>query len=104
MESFGATLRCKECNKEWTMNELGELEAKEGEVYFSHIPDWYDWERECVKKEIEEGKYYFEDEVRVDSLPNAKGYINLGKGKLINDMQGFRLFGKYKGKKYENIT
>lgn len=101
MESFGTTLRCKECNKEWTMNELGELEAKEGEVYFSHIPDWYDWERECVKKEIEEGKYYFEDEVRVDSLPNAKGYINLGKGKLIHDMQGFRLFGKYKGKKYE---
>ena len=32
--------------------------------------------------EIESGTYRFESEVNVDTLPNTKGFINLGKGKL----------------------
>ena len=45
MDSSGKTLRCKSCGKEWEMTELGELQAKNGITEFSHIPDWYEWER-----------------------------------------------------------
>ena len=95
MTSFGSTLKCTKCEKEWEMTEYGELKAKDGETEFSHIPDWYEWERENVRKEVEEGRYNSgELEVTVDSLPNAKKFIRLGEGKLVHDMNGFKVWGK----------
>ena len=91
MYSEGTTLGCSHCGKKWHYTELGELEAMEGETEFSHIPDWYEWERENVRKEVRDGTYYFESPVHVDSLPNSKGYINIGTGTLIHDMDGFHL-------------
>ena len=94
MTSYGSTLKCTECEKEWEMTEYGELKAKDGETEFSHIPDWYEWERLNVRKEVEEGRYNSgELEVTVDSLPNAKKFIRLGEGKLIHDMNGFKVWG-----------
>ena len=93
MASRGDTLYCKACGKEWQMTELGELKAKTGETEFSHIPDWYEWERANVRKEIEAGTYSFEGECHVRSLPNAKKFIYLGEGTLKHDMTGFHLKG-----------
>ena len=94
MTSFGSTLKCTKCEKEWEMTEYGELKAKDGETEFSHIPSWYEWERENVRKEVEEGRYNSgELDVVVDSLPNAKKFIRLGEGKLIHDMNGFKVWG-----------
>lgn len=94
MTSYGSTLKCNQCGKEWEMTEYGELSAKNGETEFSHIPSWYEWERSNVRKEVEEGKYNSgELDVVVDSLPNAKKFIRLGEGKLIHDMNGFRVWG-----------
>ena len=53
--SEGTKLFCRACGKKWTMSELGELSADDGVTEFSHIPDWYEWERECVRREIEAG-------------------------------------------------
>ena len=72
----------------------------EWQTEFTHIPDWYEWERSQVRNEIERGAYRFESDVTVDSLPNAKGFINLGKGKLIHDINGFLLEGEYEGTPY----
>ncbi|MCB9498769.1 MAG: hypothetical protein H6687_02640 [Bacillales bacterium] len=82
---------CESCGKTYEMDEYGELHALEGETEFPHIPDWYEFERSQVRKQIEEGTYHFEDEVRIEALPNAKGYINMGNGKLIHDLNGFTL-------------
>lgn len=101
MSSSGKTLKCKNCGKEWEMTELGELQAKTGKTEYSHIPDWYEWERANVRKEIENESYCFKAPVRVFSLPNSKGYIKLGKGLLTHDMNGFLLEGTYKGKPYQ---
>ena len=101
MTSFGTTLKCEACGKTWTMTNLGELKADDGQTEFSHIPDWYEWERENVKKEVEAGTYCFEGTVRVDSLPNAKKFIDLGKATMRHDMQGFMLKGNYNGEDYE---
>lgn len=101
MDSKGDTLWCNHCGKRWTMTTLGELKAEEGETEFSHIPDWYEWERENVRREIEAGIYHFNSEVIVHSLPNSKGFINLGPATLTHDMRGFILKGSHNSTPYE---
>ena len=94
MASKGTKLFCESCSKSWTMSELGELSADEGETEFSHIPDWYEWERSNVRREVEEGRYSTgEMPVTVDSLPNAKKFIRLGEGTMVHDMNGFTVRG-----------
>jgi hypothetical protein len=82
---------CGHCHKHWKMNELGELSAVEGATEFSHIPDWFEFERGMVRRQIENGSYFFMDQVAVDSLPNAKGYIRLGEATLTHSIDGFTL-------------
>ena len=91
MSSKGSQLICGACGKSWTMSEYGELSADSGETEFSHIPDWYEWERENVRAEVESGAYGITCPVRVASLPNATGYIPLGEGTMTHDMDGFRV-------------
>jgi hypothetical protein len=93
MDSDQDRIWCTSCGKTYHMDVFGELHAKEGITEFSHIPDWYEFERKNVRKEIESGTYYFEDNVIIDSLPNSDGYIRLGEGKLIHDHTGFKLVG-----------
>jgi transcription elongation factor Elf1 len=95
MSSRGITLKCEACGKTWEMSEYGQLYASSGETEFSHIPDWYEWERANVRKEVENGTYSFKKPVRIESLPNAKGFITLDKpGELIHNMDGFTLTGE----------
>ena len=101
MSSEGAELFCTECGKRWYLNEDGTLKALEGETEFSHIPDWFEWERAEVRAEIERGEYSFEDDVEVYSLPRCYKYEPLGFGKLTHDpKEGFVLTGHYRGKDY----
>ena len=101
MGSEGAELFCKACGKRWLWQEDGYLKALEGETEFDHIPDWFNWERQQVKKQIEEGTYSFSDEVEVLSLPRIWRYIPLGKAKLTHSIEdGFKLEGFYRGEKY----
>ena len=94
MSSSGTTLRCEKCGKSWTMSELGELSADSGETEFSHIPDWYEWERRNVRREVEQGSYSSGIlPVTVDTLPNAKKFIRLGEGTMVHDMNGFTVRG-----------
>lgn len=99
MRSDGATLWCDACGSKWTMTEYGELIAKD-EAERVHIPNWYEALREDVRQLIEEGRYFFSSEVVVDSLPNAKGYIRLGEGRLTHDMNGFTLEGIFDGQPF----
>ena len=93
MASEGTALFCKACGKRWEMDELGCLCATSGETEFSHIPDWYEWERKNVRCEVESGSYAFSAPVRVMSLPNASGYIPIGEGTLTHNMDGFTVRG-----------
>ena len=94
MNSEGTRLFCEACGKRWEMTELGELRAEQGETEFSHIPDWYEWERANVRDEVARGVYSSgELPVTVDSLPNARRFLRLGEGTLIHDMTGFTVRG-----------
>lgn len=94
MDSAGTEIWCNACGKRHYQNEYGQLEALDGVTKYPHIPDWYESQRANVRKELENGTYYFEDEVYIESLPNTKGYIPLGDGKLIHTKDGFKLTGK----------
>ncbi len=98
MKTHDSTLVCTSCHKEWEMSTLGELSASEKaddetalHTEFSHIPDWYEFERKQVQDEIEKGTYHIELDVIVDALPNAKRYIRLGEAHLIHSLEGFTL-------------
>lgn len=101
MASKGAEIFCTECGKRWTLNEDGTLSAQNGETEFSHVPDWFEWERQQVKEQIARGEYSFSDEVEVYSMPRTWRFMNLGKAHLTHSKeQGFVLEGNYRGKPY----
>lgn len=101
MASKGTELYCEECGKRWNWNEDGTLAALEGETEFDHIPDWFEWERQQVREQIERGEYSFEDEVEVYSFPRCWRFLKLGAGKLTHDPEkGFCLEGEHRGKRY----
>ena len=94
MASEGTHLFCKACGRRWHYTELGELQAESGKTEFSHIPDWYEWERANVRAEVEAGTYDSGPlAVTVRSLPNAKKFLLLGEGTLRHDMTGFHVSG-----------
>ena len=99
-DSAGEYLWCNHCGKRWYMDEFGQLKAVEGETEFTHIPDWSNWERACVRKEIEEGTYYFEDDVRVETLPNSFRFYKQGMGKLIQTPTETIIQCNYYGEEY----
>ena len=101
MASQSAELFCTACGKRWRLEEDGSLRALEGETEFSHIPDWYEWERAQVRAQLERGEYRFEDTVQVYSLPGCYRYHPLGRASLRHTPEeGFVLEGFYRGKPY----
>ena len=101
MNSEGAEIYCEECGKRWTLNEDGTLSANEGETEFTHVPDWFNWEKEQVRAQIEAGEYSFEDDVEIYSQPGCYSFPYLGKGTLThNDKDGFVVRGNYRGEDF----
>ncbi|MBR6763469.1 MAG: hypothetical protein IKM13_06935 [Clostridia bacterium] len=101
MGSQGAELFCKRCGKRWYLQENGQLMATEGETEFSHIPHWFEWEREQVRGQILRGEYRYEDEVDIYSFPRCYRFIPLGKAKVCHSFQdGFTIDGHYRGQDY----
>ncbi len=93
MEGRGERLHCKKCSKTWTLTPLGELEAVEGETEFSHIPDWYAWERKQVAQDIMEGTYKLDTDVDISMLVDFWAIYDVGHGRLTHDRDGFHLTG-----------
>ena len=93
MEGKGTILKCHECGKEYELDKYGRLKALQGETEFEHIPDWYNWERECVKNELSNGEYKLDCEVDICVLADYKALYRVGEGRLVHDRNGFKLTG-----------
>ena len=93
MEGKGIHLTCHSCGRQWEMDELGQLRALAGETEFPHIPDWYAWERSCVRKELEAGTYRLDAQVDIGMLVDYKAVYQIGSGHLTHGPDGFRLTG-----------
>ena len=92
-EGKGTEFICHHCGKTYTLTELGYLEAKDGDSAFTHIPSWYAWQRDEVRKELEAGTYRMELDVDIGMMVNYKAIYMVGTGKLIHDVNGFTLTG-----------
>ena len=100
MDSAGIVIRCSNCDFEAELTEDGTLKyIEKPDVDFANTPvhkyvtDWYDWERECVKKELADGTYHMECNVDILMLADYKCMYKVGKGILTHSVEGFSLMG-----------
>ncbi|MBQ3532950.1 MAG: 1-acyl-sn-glycerol-3-phosphate acyltransferase [Oscillospiraceae bacterium] len=93
MEGKGILLKCRHCGKTWEMDKLGQLRAISGATEFSHIPDWYSWQREEVRRQLEEGRYQLDIDVDIGMLVDTRAIYMVGSGRLRHDETGFTLTG-----------
>ncbi len=105
MKSKGADITCASCGHKRHMTEYGKMTDLAGaEDSFSHIPDWYEWERRCTQEEIDDGKYSLDMKVKIESLPNAVNFIDLGEGRIRHCREGFYLtFKDYRKESEETL-
>jgi transcription elongation factor Elf1 len=101
MISEGTFLTCGCCGKKYEMDVYGRLHAVDGETEFPHIPDWFAWQRENVKREIERNEYALDLDVDVAIMNDFKQLYLVGEGKLIHNENGFVLYRENGEKVYE---
>lgn len=89
----GCEIVCSNCGKKHYMDVYGRLHAKDGVTPYPHIPDWYKWQRECVKQELENNTYLLDTEVDIGVIVNYKAVYMVGEGRLVHDRNGFTLTG-----------
>lgn len=93
--SRGTKIWCRECRASWEMDVYGQLHRENGEDIFTHVPDWYRWERENVKNEILRGEYSFKDSARLERIVNtSEGFRVIGNVELTHDYNGFTMTGE----------
>ena len=92
-EGKGIHLTCHQCGKVYELTELGKMQALEGETEFDHIPDWYAWQRQQVRQQLEEGSYRMDLDVDIGMMVNYDAIYMVGSGRLVHDSDGFRLTG-----------
>jgi hypothetical protein len=57
------------------------------------VPDWYAWQRQQVKKELEEGTYQLDLPVKIGMMIDYKAIYMVGEGRLVHTNEGFTLTG-----------
>ncbi len=94
MQGQGIRIECRHCGRAYELTEYGYLQSVNEETpAFTHIPDWYRWERECVRQELEEGAYRLEAPVLIYMMVNTDCLYQVGEGTLIHSLEGFHLTG-----------
>jgi hypothetical protein len=93
MKGSGIWITCEKCGKKYSLDEYGYLLFKGKKTEFSHIPDWYNWQREEVRREIESGKYGIDVPVDIMMVIDTKHLYRVGEGRLVHNADGFYLEG-----------
>lgn len=99
MKGKGIRIGCGNCGASYELTEYGALAYELGscqmddQAHFNHVPDWYRWQRECVKEEIEKGIYGLDLEVDIRMLVNLDCIYEVGQGRLRHTADGFTLDG-----------
>lgn len=91
MDGKGTEITCKACGKTYELTETGYLKALADGAEMKHIPDWYTWERECVRREIEKGEYLLDIPVYIYVMIDTKAVYYIGEGRLKHSIEGFQL-------------
>ncbi len=86
-KGIDSTLICHHCGAEFKMDKYGRMQGTE----FAHIPDWVDWERQCVKNELADHTYRIEAPVDIGMIVDSKALYMVGSGRLVHNEDGFTL-------------
>ena len=92
-EGKGVALTCHHCGASYTLTEEGYLQANHGQSAFTHVPDWYAWQRQQVRNAIEDGSYKLDVPVEIGMMVDYKAIYMVGDGRLTHDAEGFHLTG-----------
>jgi 1-acyl-sn-glycerol-3-phosphate acyltransferase len=92
METKNDTITCNGCQKSYVLTEYGDLKATDGKTEFNFVSDWYNWEREEVKNQLLSNDYRLDLDVDITVLTDFKALYTVGKGKLLHDKDGFKLY------------
>lgn len=84
---------CHGCGKQYELTQTGYLKATDGQTKFDHLPDWMDWQRAEVRKELAEGTYRLDTPVDIGMMVDYKALYMVGQGRLSHDESGFHLTG-----------
>ena len=90
-EGKGTKLLCHHCGAEYELTQLGYL-ASDAPA-FTHVPDWYRWQRQEVRKELEAGTYKLDIDVDIAVMVNYNAIYQIGEGHLTHTVDGFHLTG-----------
>ena len=93
MKGMGTQLTCQSCGETWELSSLGQLSSSKNQTKFSHIPDWYAWQRQSIKESIQDGTYQLDTDVTIGMLVDYKAIYMVGDGHLKHDENGFVLDG-----------
>lgn len=93
MLGSGTKLTCENCGKEYELTEYGFIKAADGATEYAHIPDWYSWERQCVRRELTDGTYRLDADVDICMMVDMNCIYRVGTGRLTHTCGGFHLTG-----------
>ncbi len=91
MQGSGVNLTCNNCKKQYILTENGTMQALNGQTEFTQISSWVDYQKDCVKKEIENKTYSFNERVKIAILKGSKCLYFVGEGNLVHNESGFTL-------------
>lgn len=83
IDAHGNVLTCRSCGATVTQNKYGGLDGGR----FERVTDWYKWQTECVREELQNGTYRFDMTFDAQKLV-GKRYVELGEAKITHDESG----------------
>lgn len=106
MKGEGTRIICAHCGAAWELTEEGFLkrtdvkarteeptEGSSAPQEFTHIPDWYRWERKCVREDLAGGSYRLDVPVDIIMMVDYDAVYRVGEGRLTHGREGFHLTG-----------
>ena len=105
--SDGNYIECKHCHNKVVIDNTYKLIPLKDSVSFNTPKDWFGYERDCVKKEIQDPSFELKEEVDIGFLPKYKYLKNMktsnieGKGELKINHNGIFFEGERNHKPYK---
>ena len=102
IRSKGNDVFCTECGAKATFQDDFTFKWEGKKQYFENYSQWYDWQYEQVKKEVEKPDFKMEDEMDYGiDLPGVDNYKKVGHGVLTFSHEGWDYKGTFMDKNIE---
>ena len=102
IRTSGNDVECTQCGAKATFQDDFTFKWEGKKQYFENYSQWYDWQYEQVRKEVEKPDFRMEDEVDYGiDLPGVDNYKKVGHGKLTFSHDGWDYKGTFMDREIE---